>query len=71
VTAIASVYAILRFQLHGRGVLGFLHDLVAAGRSVGTSFGLGSWTLLAALVSVARLLVISTDGAIRKLKARC
>ena len=70
-TAIASVvHVILGFQLHGRGVFGLLDYFVADGRPLTTSFGLGNWTGLAALVIVVGLLAISTDGALRELKAR-
>jgi sulfoxide reductase heme-binding subunit YedZ len=70
-TAIASVaHVVLGLQLHGRAVFGFLDYFVADGRPLTTSFGLGNWTGLAALVIVAGLLAISTDGALRELKAR-
>jgi sulfoxide reductase heme-binding subunit YedZ len=70
-TAIASVvHVILGFQLHGRGIFGFLGYFVADGRPLANSFGLGNWTGLAALVIVVGLLAISTDGSLRELKAR-
>ncbi len=70
-TAIFSVvHVILGFQVHGRGLLGFLDYFVAAGRPLTNSFGLGNWTGLAALVIVLGLLAISTDGSLRELKAR-
>jgi sulfoxide reductase heme-binding subunit YedZ len=71
-TAIASVaHVILALQPHAeRGVLGFLDYFVAAGRPLTNSFGLGNWTGLAALVIVVGLLAISTDRALRELKAR-
>jgi methionine sulfoxide reductase heme-binding subunit len=70
-TAIASVaHVILALQPHGdRGMFGFLDYFVAAGRPLTNSFGLGNWTGLAALVIVAGLLAISTDRALRELKA--
>ena len=72
-TAIASlVHVIVGLQVHGRGRLsGFLDYFVAADGSPRlNSFGLGNWTGLAALVVVAGLLAISSDVALRKLKAR-
>jgi methionine sulfoxide reductase heme-binding subunit len=70
-TAIASVvHVILGFQLHGRGAFGFLDYFVADDRPLATSFGLGNWTGLGALVIAAGLLAISTDDALRELKAR-
>lgn len=71
-TAIASVaHVILALQPHAeRGMLGFLDYFVAAGRPLTNSFGLGNWTGLAALVLVVGLLAVSTDRAMRELKAR-
>jgi methionine sulfoxide reductase heme-binding subunit len=71
-TAIASVaHVILALQPHGdRGLVGFLDYFVASGRPLTNSFGLGNWTGLAALVIVVGLLAISTDSALRELKAR-
>jgi sulfoxide reductase heme-binding subunit YedZ len=69
--AIASVaHVILALQPHvERGLLGFLDYFVAAGRPLTNSFGLGNWTGLAALVIVVGLLALSTDRALRELKA--
>jgi sulfoxide reductase heme-binding subunit YedZ len=71
-TAIASVaHVILALQPHvERGMLGFLDYFVAAGRPLTNSFGLGNWTGLAALALVVGLLALSTDRALRELKAR-
>jgi methionine sulfoxide reductase heme-binding subunit len=71
-TAISSVvHVILGFQLHGGGgSFGFLRYFVARGRPLTNSFGLGNWTGLVALVLVVGLLALSTDGALRELKAR-
>jgi methionine sulfoxide reductase heme-binding subunit len=72
-TAIATVvHVILGLQLHGgrSESLRFLGYFVAGGRPLTTSFGLGNWTGLAALVIVVGLLALSTDGALRELKAR-
>ena len=52
-----------------RGTFGFLDYFVAAGRPLTNSFGLGNWTGLAALVIVVGLLALSTDRALRELKA--
>jgi methionine sulfoxide reductase heme-binding subunit len=71
-TAITSVaHVTLALQPHAeRGMLGFLDYFVTAGRPLSNSFGLGNWTGLAALVIVAGLLAISTDRALRELKAQ-
>ena len=72
-TAIASlVHVIVGLQVHGRGRISeFLDYFVAADGSPRlNSFGLGNWTGLAALVIVAGLLAISSDYALRRLKAR-
>jgi DMSO/TMAO reductase YedYZ heme-binding membrane subunit len=62
---------VLALQPHAeRGMFGFLDYFVAAGRPLTNSFGLGNWTGLAALVLVVGLLAISTDRALRELKAR-
>jgi sulfoxide reductase heme-binding subunit YedZ len=70
-TAVFSiVHVILGLQLHGGGgSLRFLGYFVAGGRPLTNSFGLGNWTGLAALVIVVGLLALSTDGALRELKA--
>jgi methionine sulfoxide reductase heme-binding subunit len=70
-TAIFSVvHVVLGFQGHGRGTLGFLDYFVVGSRPLTNSFGLGNWTGLGALVIVVGLLALSTDGALRELKAR-
>jgi sulfoxide reductase heme-binding subunit YedZ len=71
-TAIASVvHVILGFQVRrDSGSFSFLAFFVADGRPLTTSFGLGNWTGLAALVIVVGLLAISTDSSLRELKAR-
>ena len=58
--------------MHGSGRLrDFLNFFVAPDGSLWTnSFGLANWTGLAALVIVVGLLAISSDAALRKLKAR-
>src|SRR5262249_6205164 len=70
--ALASVvHAILGFQAHGGGgLVNILDFFVADGRPLTSSFGLGNWTGLAALVFVVGLLAISTDRSMRELKAR-
>jgi sulfoxide reductase heme-binding subunit YedZ len=67
-TAIASlVHVILAFGVNGRGEV--LDFFVRGGRPLLNSAGLGNWTGLAALVIVVVLLALSTDGALRELKA--
>lgn len=71
-TAIFSVvHVIYGLQVHGTGQLsGFLTYFVAAdGSPLTNSFGLGNWTGLAATVIAVGLLAISSDFALRKLKA--
>jgi sulfoxide reductase heme-binding subunit YedZ len=71
-TAIFSVtHVIYGLKVHGNGRLSdFLNYFVADGSPLTNSFGLGNWTGLAALVIVAGLLALSSDAALRKLKAR-
>jgi sulfoxide reductase heme-binding subunit YedZ len=72
-TAIFSVvHVILGLQVHGSGELsGFLgYFLARDGGPLLNSFGLGNWTGLVATVIVVGLLAISSDLALRKLKAR-
>lgn len=66
------VHVIFGLQVHGSGKISdFLHYFVAPDGSPWTnSFGLANWTGLAALVIVVGLLAISSDAALRKLKAR-
>ena len=71
--AIGSVlHTIYGLQVHAGGRLrDFLNYFVATDGSLLTnSFGLANWTGLAGLVIVLGLLAISTDVALRKLKAR-
>lgn len=57
-------------QVHDR-LSDFLNYFVAPdGSPLRNSFGLGNWTGLAALVIVAGLLALSSDPALRKLKAK-
>ncbi|MBI4539878.1 MAG: ferric reductase-like transmembrane domain-containing protein [Gemmatimonadetes bacterium] len=72
-TAIASVaHVIFGLQVHGGGQISdFLNYFVTPnGGPWLNSFGLGNWTGLAALVIVVGLLALSSDAALRKLKAR-
>lgn len=67
----SAIHAIFALQAHGgltiSGILGFF---VRDGRPLTNSFGLGNWTGLAATVIVVGLLAISSDFALRRLKAR-
>jgi DMSO/TMAO reductase YedYZ heme-binding membrane subunit len=57
--------------VHGSGqIQHFLDFFVADGRVLRNSFGLGNWTGLVGLVIVAGLLALSSDAALRKLKAK-
>jgi sulfoxide reductase heme-binding subunit YedZ len=70
-TAIFSVaHVVFGLQVHHR-LSDFLNYFVAPdGRPLANSFGLGNWTGLAALLIVAALLALSSDAALRKLKAK-
>jgi methionine sulfoxide reductase heme-binding subunit len=70
-TAVFSVaHVIYGLQVHKK-LSDFVHYFVASdGRPLTNSFGLGNWTGLAALVIAAGLLALSSDAALRKLKAR-
>jgi sulfoxide reductase heme-binding subunit YedZ len=70
-TAIFSVvHVVFGFQVHQR-LSDFLNYFIAAdGAPLTNSFGLGNWTGLAALLIVAALLALSSDAALRRLKAK-
>lgn len=69
-TAIFSViHVIYGLQVHGR-LRNFLNYFVSDGSPLTNSFGLANWTGLAATVIVVGLLALSSDLALRKLKAR-
>jgi sulfoxide reductase heme-binding subunit YedZ len=64
------VHVIYGLQVHDR-LSDFLNYFVAPdGSPLTNSFGLGNWTGLAATVIVVGLLVLSSDAALRKLKAK-
>jgi sulfoxide reductase heme-binding subunit YedZ len=68
-TVIASVvHVVFAFGVDGSGAI--LRFFVRAGRPLLDSFGLGNWTGLAALVIAVLLLALSTDRALRELKAK-
>src|SRR5919106_48855 len=71
-TAVFSgVHVVVSLKVHGSGAIGdFLHFFVVDGDPLTNSFGWGNWTGLAALVTVAGLLALSSDAVLRKLKAR-
>jgi sulfoxide reductase heme-binding subunit YedZ len=71
-TAIFSgVHVIPALWVHGTGQLrDFLNFFVVHGSPLTNSFGLGNWAGLAALVIAAGLLALSSDAALRKLKAK-
>ena len=71
-TAGASViHVILGFRVRADdGAFSFVNYFVADGRPLVDDFGLGNWTGLGALVIVLGLLTISTNSALRELKAR-
>jgi sulfoxide reductase heme-binding subunit YedZ len=71
-TAIASVvHVVFGLQVHGGGrISAFLSYFVTPdGGPLLNSFGLGNWTGLGALLITLGLLAISSDAALRKLKA--
>jgi DMSO/TMAO reductase YedYZ heme-binding membrane subunit len=62
---------VVSLTVHGSGQIShFLDFFVADGNVLRNSFGLGNWTGLAALVIVTVLLALSSDAALRKLKAK-
>jgi sulfoxide reductase heme-binding subunit YedZ len=68
---VSGFHVIVSFKVHGSGQLrDFANFFVADGSLLTNSFGLGNWTGLAGLGIVAGLLAISSDFALRKLKAR-
>jgi methionine sulfoxide reductase heme-binding subunit len=70
-TAVVSVaHVFVGLQVHGR-IADFINYFIDSnGRPWLNSFGLGNWTGLAATVIVVGLLVLSSDAALRTLKAR-
>jgi methionine sulfoxide reductase heme-binding subunit len=67
----SGVHVIVSLMVHGSGqIQHFIDFFVADGSPLTNSFGLGNWTGLAALVIVAMLLALSSDAALRRLKAR-
>jgi sulfoxide reductase heme-binding subunit YedZ len=65
------IHVIFGLTLHsGPQISGMVRYFVIDGRPLLNSFGLGNWTGLAALVIVVGLLAISSDAALRELKAR-
>jgi methionine sulfoxide reductase heme-binding subunit len=62
------VHVIYGLQVHGQ-LRNALDYFVVDGRPLTNSFGLGNWTGLAATVIVVGLLALSSDSALRKLKA--
>jgi sulfoxide reductase heme-binding subunit YedZ len=71
-TAVFSgAHVIVSLKVHGSGqIRDFLDFFVPDGTPLTNSFGWGNWTGLAALVIVAGLLALSSDAALRKLKAK-
>jgi sulfoxide reductase heme-binding subunit YedZ len=67
----SSAHVVISLKVHGSGQIGdFLHFFLRDGVPLTNSFGLGNWTGLAGLVVVAGLLALSSDAALRKLKAK-
>jgi methionine sulfoxide reductase heme-binding subunit len=67
----SGAHVIVSLKVHGSGAISdFLHFFVVDGDPLTNSFGWGNWTGLAALVIVAGLLALSSDAALRKLKAK-
>jgi sulfoxide reductase heme-binding subunit YedZ len=70
-TAIFSVvHVVYGFQVHGALSDFMSYFLAPDGSPLTNSFGLGNWTGLAATVIVVGLLTLSSDVALRKLRAR-
>lgn len=69
--AFSVVHVIFSLKVHGSGrIRDFLDFFFADGSPLSNSFGLGNWTGLAGLMIVVLLLALSSDAALRKLKAR-
>ena len=71
--AVFSVFHVIPgLKVHGTGRIGDFVDYFVApdGILLRNSLGLGNWTGLAGLVIVAVLLALSSDAALRRLKAR-
>ena len=71
--AFSVMHVICGLRVHGSGRIlnnAFFDYFVAGGRPLTNSFGLGNWTGLAATVIVVGLLALSSDAALRTLKAR-
>jgi methionine sulfoxide reductase heme-binding subunit len=67
----SGVHVVVSLKVHGSGQLrDFLDFFVVGGSPLTNSFGWGNWTGLAALVVVAGLLALSSDAALRQLKAK-
>jgi methionine sulfoxide reductase heme-binding subunit len=67
------IHVIYGLRVHGSGGIlnnAFFDYFIADGRPLINSFGLGNWTGLLATVIVVGLLALSSDSALRKLKAR-
>jgi sulfoxide reductase heme-binding subunit YedZ len=67
----SAAHVVISLEVHGSGqIRDFLDFFVPHGTPLTNSFGWGNWTGLAALVVVAGLLALSSDAALRKLKAK-
>jgi sulfoxide reductase heme-binding subunit YedZ len=68
----SAVHVVFGLQAHGGGQLSAILSYFFApdGGPLTTSFGLGNWAGLAALVIVVLLLALSTDATLRELKAK-
>jgi sulfoxide reductase heme-binding subunit YedZ len=67
----SGAHVVGSLKVHGSGAIGdFLHFFIVDGIPQTNSFGWGNWTGLTALVIVAGLLMLSSDAALRKLKAK-
>lgn len=68
--AFSGVHVLLSFKVHGSGRIRLRRLLRRRCSPLTNSFGLGNWTGLAALLIAAGLLAISSDAALRRLKAK-
>jgi sulfoxide reductase heme-binding subunit YedZ len=70
-TLFSAAHVIVSLKVHGSGRIGdFLDFFIPGGSPLTNSFGWGNWTGLSALVIAAGLLALSSDAALRKLKAK-
>jgi methionine sulfoxide reductase heme-binding subunit len=70
-TLFSAAHVVVSLKVHGSGrIRDFLDFFIPGGSPLTNSFGWGNWTGLSALVVAVGLLALSSDAALRKLKAK-